>query len=240
MAHTTASDPALHAVADAPAPLQPVEGETLATSIAQRLREDVLAGRREPGARVLLEELKDSFGVSWSPIREALARLVAEGIIVADGQRAYRVAPASRQELSEVLYLRVLLETTALRLAIERGDDAWEAEVLAAQHRLGKLESRRLEPQDAREWESWHRAYHAALMQGSGSPILLQFCRTLHDTNDRYRRLYLSSHAMDRDVAAEHRAITQATLARNGTLACRLLAAHIERTGRNILDSMPA
>ncbi len=215
------------------------EGGTLSSAISDRLRADVLAGRREPGSRVRLEELKSEFGVSWSPIREAVSRLVAEGMIVADGQRAYRVAPASRDDLAEILRLRVMLETTALRGAIEKGDDAWEAEVLSANHRLSKLESRRVEPGEAEQWETWHRAYHDALVRPCASPILLQFCRTLHDMNDRYRRIFLARNTVDRNVAAEHRAITTATLARDADRACGLLQAHIERTGRNILRTMP-
>jgi GntR family carbon starvation induced transcriptional regulator len=224
---------------DPAAVIGPAEGGTLSAAISDRLRADVLAGRREPGARVRLEELKTAFGVSWSPIREAVSRLVAEGMIVADGPRSYRVAPASRAELTEILRLRVMLETSALRESIEKGDDAWEAEVLSAQHRIGKLESRRVEPAESEQWESWHRSYHDALTRACDAPILLQFCRTLHDMNDRYRRIYLSRHVVDRDVAAEHRAITAATLARDADRACRLLTAHIERTGRNILRTMP-
>jgi GntR family transcriptional regulator, carbon starvation induced regulator len=216
-----------------------VEGGTLAAAISDRLRADVLAGRRQPGSRIRLEELKGEYGVSWSPIREAVSRLVAEGLIQADGQRAYRIAPASRAELSEILRLRVMLETAALRAAIANGDDAWEADVLGAQHRLGKLESRRVEPDESEQWETWHRAYHDALTRPCASPILLQFCRMLHDMNDRYRRIYLSRHTVDRDVAAEHRAITEATLARDADRGCALLTAHIERTGRNILGIMP-
>lgn len=226
-------------MSDAPAHSAAPEGATLSTVISDRLRAEVLAGRRDPGSRVRLEELKLEFGVSWSPIREAVSRLVAEGVIVADGPRSYRVAPASRTELNEILRLRVMLETTALRGAIEQGDDAWEADVLAAQHRLSKLESRRVAPDEAEQWETWHRAYHDALTRACESPILLQFCRTLHDMNDRYRRIYLSKHSVDRDVAAEHRAITSATLARDADRACALLKSHIERTGRNILRIMP-
>jgi DNA-binding GntR family transcriptional regulator len=215
------------------------EGGTLASVISDRLRADVLAGRRDPGSRVLLEDLKSEFGVSWSPIREAVSRLVAEGVIVADGARHYRVAPASRSEISEILRLRVMLETAALRGAIEKGDDAWEAEVLASQHRLSKLENRRVEPEESEQWEARHRAYHEALTRPCDSPILLQFCHTLHDMNDRYRRIFLARFTVDRDVAAEHRAITSATLARDADRACDLLKSHIERTGRNILKLMP-
>lgn len=215
------------------------DGTTLSGTIAQRLRDEILSGGRAPGARLRLEDLRSRFGVSWSPLREAVSRLVAEGLIVADGARSYQVAPATRRELAETLRLRILLETTALRLAIQRGDDAWEAQILSAQHRLGKLEAQRIVAAQALEWERWHRAYHDALTAACDSPILLQFCQTLHDRHDRYRRLYLSAREVDRDVASEHREITDATLAREEDRACALLSAHIERTGRNILQTMP-
>lgn len=211
---------------------------TLAGSICDRVRTDILVGRRKPGARIRLEDLKGEFEVSWSPIREAVSRLVAEGLITTEGSRGYRVAPVSRADLAEAVRLRMLLESMALRRSIEQGDDAWEADVLAHQHRLGKLESRRMDPAEAEQWETWHRAYHEALIRACGSPILLQFCSQLHDMCDRYRRLFLSAHDFDRDVPGEHRLITEATLARDATTACELLERHIERTGQNVLRSM--
>lgn len=229
------SDPELMAVA--PAVEMPTAG-TLARSICDRVRTDILAGRRKPGTRIRLEELKAEFSVSWSPIREAVSRLVAEGLIITEESRGYRVAPVSRADLAEVIRLRMLLESMALQRAIEHGDDAWEADVLAHQHRLGKLETRRMHPEEAEQWETWHRAYHEALIRACGSPILLTFCSQLHDLSDRYRRLFLSAHDFDRDVPGEHRKITEATLARDAVTAGELLQRHIERTGQNILRSM--
>lgn len=63
------------------------ESATLAQSIAHQLRDDVLNGRYPPGERLRLEDLKNNFGVSWSPVREAVTRLVSEGLIVADSQK---------------------------------------------------------------------------------------------------------------------------------------------------------
>jgi len=213
---------------------------TLATAICDRIRSDILAGKRKPGGKLRLEALKTEFAVSWSPIREALSRLSAEGLVHAEEQRGYRVAPVSRSQLAEVIRLRTLLESTALQASIEHGDDAWETEVLAAHHRLSKLENRRQATPDAEQWERWHRTFHEALIRACGMPTLLQFCSQLHDMNDRYRRLFLSAHKFDRDVAGEHRAIAEATLAHHAAKACRLLEAHIQRTGRNILQSMKA
>lgn len=232
MERTSRSEPKVEVTAPPEPP-----AATLATAICERIRSDILAGRRKPGGKLRLEALKSEFAVSWSPIREALSRLAAEGLVKAEEQRGYRVAPVSRPQLAEVIRLRSLLESMALQASIEHGDDAWEADVLAAHHRLSKLENRRHSPL-AEQWERWHRTFHETLIRACGMPTLLQFCAQLHDMNDRYRRLFLSAHNFDRDVGGEHRAITEATLARNAAKACRLLEAHIQRTGRNILQSM--
>ena len=158
--------------------------------------------------------------------------------MIADSQKGYRVAPATRAELEETIRLRVLLEPQALRLAIALGNDAWEAQVLSAHHRLGKLESQRISGQETEQWEAWHAAFHTTLTEPCQSAILLQFCQQLNKIQDRYRRIFFAQHDVDRDVATEHRLITQATLERNADRACSLLADHIERTGRNILATM--
>lgn len=224
------------------AKLEPA-GATRAAAICGKIRVQILHGKLQPGGRVRLEELKDEFEVSWSPVREAVSHLVAEGLMVADGPRGYRIAPVSKPHLAEVIRLRTVLETMAFRDSIAKGDDAWEAEVLAAHHRLAKLELAKSEKSVAASetpatWEDVHRLFHGVLIRACDSPLLLQFCAQLHDLNDRYRRLFFSAHDFDRDVAAEHRAMVEATLARDADNACRLLAMHIERTGRNILGSM--
>ncbi|MGE0798679.1 MAG: GntR family transcriptional regulator [Lautropia sp.] len=211
---------------------------TLAATISNRIRAGILSGERKPLSRIRLEDLKEEFGVSWSPLREAISRLVAEGLIQTDEGRAYRVAAVSRSDLADVIRLRCVLEGMALRASIGNGDDVWEAEVLAAHHRLSKLEARREMKEDVGHWESRHRAYHDALIGACGSPLLLQLCAQLHDLNARYRRLFLSVNPFDRDVPGEHGALTAAAIAHKPDRACALLERHIERTGRNILAAM--
>jgi GntR family carbon starvation induced transcriptional regulator len=208
---------------------------TLATTICNRVRAEILSGVRRPQARIRLEDLKTQFNVSWSPLREALSRLVAEGLIRTDESRGYRVAAVSRAEMADIIRMRKALESMALRAAIQNGDDNWEAELLAAQHRLTKLEGRRGREENVEQWEAWHRAYHESLNRACGSPLLMQFCEQLHDQFARYRKLFLAAHPFDRQVAAEHRKITEAALAREADRACALIESHIERTGRNIL-----
>jgi DNA-binding GntR family transcriptional regulator len=215
---------------------------TLAEAICIRVRAEILSGARKPQARIRLEELRSEFGVSWSPLREAVSRLVAEGLIQVDESRGYRVAPVSRAEMADALEMRKRLESMALRASIEKGDDAWEADVLAAHHRLSKLEAKRAErgaqSEDFHEWERWHRTYHEALWRACGSPILTQYCRQISALFARYRKLFLATNPFDARVGVEHKEIVEAVLARDADRACALLEEHIERTGRNILASI--
>ncbi len=208
---------------------------TLADVIRERVRSEILSGQRRPETRLRLEDLRAEFDVSWSPLREALSRLVAEGLIQADEGRGYRVAAVSKREMDDIIQMRCAMESMALRKAIEKADDHWEADVLAAYHRLSKLEGARERNEQIAEWERRHRAYHDALASGCGSPILLEFCAQLQDRFARYRKLFLASNPFDRQVPLEHKQLTDAALARDADKACAIMERHIARTGKNIL-----
>lgn len=213
-------------------------GQTLATSIAARLRAQITCGAIPPSEKLHLDELRSRFGVSLSPLREALSRLSAEGFVVMEDQRGYRVAPVSETNLLEVTKLRSEFESLALRESILHGDDRWESELVASQYRLSKFESGEGGSRRVEEWESAHRELHQKLLSACQLPLLLHFCATLHDLNDRYRRLFLENHPIDRNVQEEHEKIVQATLARRADEACALLRTHIERTGRNVQSAL--
>ena len=218
-------------------------GATLSTVLVQRLRQAILNGELAPGSKLRLEALRERLGMtlSRSPLREALSRLGAEGLVLIEDNRGYRVAPMSETNLLEVARLRVHMETLALREAIAKGSRQWEGEVVAALYRL--TQSRRSDGMSAAQlepWETEHRRLHMTLLNACGMPLLLAYCDSLHDLNDRYRRIFLATHPYDRDAAGEHRAIVDATLARDPDLACRLLTQHIERTTHNICAALQA
>jgi GntR family carbon starvation induced transcriptional regulator len=212
--------------------------QTLASSIAGRLRASITGGEMAPGEKLRLEDLRATFGVSLSPLREALSRLSAEGFVVMEDQRGYRVAPVSEKDLLEVTKLRADIEGIALREAILRGDDHWESEVIASLYRLNKLGGSPDEKDRVAKWEAAHRELHVVLLSACDMPLLMQFCATLHDLSDRYRRLFLEDHPIDRDVSQEHIDICRATLERRTEDACTMLRDHIERTGTNVLRGL--
>jgi GntR family transcriptional regulator, carbon starvation induced regulator len=213
-------------------------GQTLATSIANRLRAEITSGRIPPGDKLHIDDLRATYGVSLSPMREALSRLSAEGFVVMENQRGCRVAPVSENNLREVTKLRSEIESFALRESITAGDDLWESEIVASHYRLSKLEKARPAAGQLAEWEAAHRDVHQRLLSACRMPLLLQFCATLHDLSDRYRRLFLEDRPIDRNVAKEHSDIVAATLERRAEDACRLLRTHIERTGNNVLVAL--
>ena len=210
-------------------------GATLASSIAARLRMAIMEGELAPGAKLRLEDLRTQYQVSLSPLREALSRLSMDGLIEVAEQKGYRVAPVSLENYEEITILRTELESLALRRSIEMGDDRWEGAMVAAFHRLHKLEKARTDDAPIDAWELAHREFHNTLIGASHMPLLSKMCGTLHDLSDRYRRILLRTRSFDRGVDDEHRRIMDAALERDADKATRLLQKHVERTASNVL-----
>jgi GntR family carbon starvation induced transcriptional regulator len=212
--------------------------KTLAEHIFHELRGDLIRGRMEPGSKLRVEELRIKYGVSGSAVREALSRLAALGLVQAEGQRGFFVPDSSVADLLDLTKVRIWVEATALRAAMTSGDSNWEAEILAAAHRLAANEPK-VDSADAMNldpaWEVRHRAYHTALVVACGSPRLLAYREVLYDMSERYRWRSISTGLMGRDVHAEHRRITEAVMARDVPRACGALAGHLVETARMVL-----
>lgn len=211
---------------------------TRTTDVAQALRLEILTGQRLPGERVQLEGLRQDYGVSLSPIREALSRLVAEGLLIPSGQRGYRVAPVSIEEFLDIKTQRIDLEQKALRESIRLGGEDWEIALMTAFQRLKNFEAKRWQADELGAWEERHHVFHQTLISACGSPILMRFCELLHGMSDRYRRVLMKTSEPDRDVTREHQALFDAALARDSKLAEEVLRTHIERTGETVLRMM--
>ena len=219
-------------------PQSPGRGEgreaapTLVETAYERLRLGILHGDFEPGAKLRTEELRARYNISGSTVREALTRLLGESLVTAEGQRGFRVAPVSLDDFADITSVRKLLETETLSQSIERGDDAWEASVVAAYHRLSRVEEKLVDNPEGLldEWEARNREFHNALASACPSPWLNHLSAVMYQQSERYRRIALGNRTIPRDVHAEHKMILDATLSRDAPLACRLLGDHIDRT----------
>jgi len=215
-------------------------GRTLASNVFERLRHDILQCRLRPGTRLRFAELRLRYGVGTSPLREALVRLAADGLVVLEDHRGFHVAPVSKAKLLDITFMRKELESKALVLGIQNADEQWEARVLAAYHAL----ARRSEPDRNGamdpEWESRHGAFHFALVSGCGSDWLLRFRGILFDQWDRYRRLSIKFDKEHRDFMREHRELMEAALERDADAATYLMNRHITMSTRVLLAADPA
>ena len=213
-------------------------GTSLTQTAYERLRGDLLACRLEPGARLRMGDLCRSLEVSLSAVREALSRLTAEGLVVAEPQRGFRAAPISADELRDLTSVRLEIEALCVRRAIARGDLSWEAQLVAAFHRLSRTPERT--PDDlerlSEEWVEAHGAFHLALVAACDSGWLLRLRDMLYSQSERYRRLSFPLAAAKRDLNREHGAIKDTALARDAEPAVALMSEHLELTTRILLD----
>ena len=204
----------------------------------ERLRADLLACRLQPGSRLKIAGLCEALSVSLSAVREALSRLTAEGLVVAEPQRGFRVAPISAAELLDLTQVRTQIEGMCLERAMAAGNVGWEANLVAAFHRLSRTPER--EPEDLQRmneaWSVAHAAYHEALVSACDSPWLLRLRATLYAQSERYRRLSVPVTEIRRDLNLEHHAIMTAALARDAVRSKTLMAQHLELTTRILLD----
>ena len=211
---------------------------TRATSLYDQLREDLLGAEMEPGSKLAIEALAERYETSATPLREALNRLVSDGLVERREQRGFVVAGISEADLAEITKTRCWLEEIALRESIAARSTVWEEELVLAHHRLARtprsLREDRFEANP--EWEPLHRAFHRALISNCRSRWLLGFCEQLADQHHRYRRLSAPRAFHKRGVKSEHQALLDAALAGDADKAVSLLKAHFQRTAKVILD----
>jgi len=215
--------------------------KTLGEVAYQRLRTDILWGRAAPGVPLRSADLQNTYKFGVSPLREALTRLTAEGLVTTEGQRGFRVAPISAGEVKDVLRSRLLIESEALRLAIAAGDPDWESEVLASFHRLSRAAPPDQPGAGAELWAKRHWEFHRSLLAASGSPILIGYAAGLFDKAERYRLLDVQAIARSnqpRDTASEHEIIMQAALNKDADAAVAALRKHYKRTADDAIASL--
>lgn len=219
-----------------------VEDITLSEQIYRRLRRDIMHGAFPAGGSLRLEVLKQRYGSSFSPIREALNRLRSERMVVSTAARGFRIAPLSLDEMWDACETRILIECEALRRSLQHADDEWEGEAVAALHKLS-LAARRARAEsvgdeavkdalEARHWE-----FHRALLAACRSPYLLELSSQLYAQTERYRRparAGVSAYDAERDVDAEHAELLAHCQRRDVEGAVRLLAAHYRKTAESI------
>jgi GntR family carbon starvation induced transcriptional regulator len=211
-----------------------------------RLREEIICGNLAPSAKLRIDLLRQTYGFGASALREALSRLVADGLAECEPQRGYWVAPISREELNDITVARQTVEVEALRQSIRHGTLAWESGVVAASHSLERVETSMTKAtlETIAGWEQANRQFHMALIAGCPSRWLLRFTASLYDQWQRYRHRTVLRRAIPRrGLSADHKELIRLTLAREAEAAGTALSRHIEDTARTaeaaIFESIP-
>ena len=205
--------------------------EFLATSIADRaydsIRADIVFGRLVPGARLRLDRLAGEYGASVSTLREILYRLSSEGLVLAEGQRGFRVSPVSSAGFQDVAAMRLLLETYALPLSFAAGDLEWEGRLVASHHKLAAMERRMIagHRDDTELWKRYDREFHQALIAACGSRMLIDTHAAVFDKYLRYQMIALSYRGAV--ASGEHAELLECALRRDADQACEVLTRHV-------------
>lgn len=200
---------------------------TLSAQCYDQIQDSIINGTLAPGQKLKVEELGDLFGVGHSPIREALSRLAVSGLVEAQDNKGFRVAQISEPDVRDLYRTYYQIELLALTQAMELGDDAWEASVVAALHQLALIEMRS-GPVEYRVWGERNYAFHVALISGCNSPTLLQLRGQIYRRFDRYCRIAFNvAHDTLHLNHEEHKNLAAAVLKRDGKRVQELLHYHI-------------
>jgi DNA-binding GntR family transcriptional regulator len=200
------------------------------------MRSEIVTCRLKPGEMLKFDTLRLAYGASFTTLREALTCLAAEGLVVAEEQRGFKVAPVTLDDLVDLTRARILIDVDLIRRSIENGDDDWEIAIISSIHRLGIIEGRAVENYaDNPEWKIAHREFHESLVAACRSPTLLGIRSSLFERAERYRNISSTYRPRSRDKIGEHRALMKAAVGRNADQACELIAKHIQTTTDNVI-----
>jgi len=211
---------------------QPTVGDTLTERAAALVEAGIVSGALAPGSRLRISELAAQFRIGATPLREALSRLASRGLVVAIGQRGFRVSEISRDDLADLTRLCILIECEALRLSMRNGGGAWEGAIVATLHQLKRhvAQSESGIGEGRPEFDTLHKAFHTALIAACGSPRMLAAHSDLYDQAYRYRRIMMSAVEDKREFMRSHQDLADLVITRRVEEAQAKLAAHLTST----------
>ncbi|WP_247886897.1 GntR family transcriptional regulator [Azospirillum sp. SYSU D00513] len=199
-------------------------GTTVAATIHRELRAEIVSLARKPGEPISEKQIAEAFGVSRTPVREAVLRLADEGLIEIFPQSGTFVARIPLASLPEDIAIRRALEEAAVRYAAERATASQVARLRANLELAREMEA-------AGDQEGFHQAdeaFHALIAETAGYPGFWTLTQQVKVQVDRYRRLTLPVRGRMAQVIAEHTAVVEAVAAHDPAGAVRALAAHLD------------
>ena len=222
---------------------QTVRKPTKTAQVLERLQADILNGTFEPEAKLPMDSLRQRYGTSVSPLREALAKLAVNGFVRVEEQCGFCVAPLSLKELEDIYLVRAHIEDLALELAIRNGDTNWEGEILASWHAFSRYIDPRLNKNiDPSKWDQLQRVFLYSLVKSCDSDWLLKIRELLYDQAARYRVASMYQSYENEEVLLgcieNGERLVAAVLARDVKEACRISREAFGAAARIIQDAL--
>jgi DNA-binding GntR family transcriptional regulator len=213
---------------------------TVTEAATRRLRQDIIAGDLAPATKLRLRELVERYGFGTTPLREALSRLVAEGLVHVEGQKGFSVPPVTREHLLDITGTRQVVEVEAFARAIECGGAAWEDEIVASLSLLLREVERR-EPTSMAWYDAYemkHHRFHRALIAACPLAALRRVSDELYEQTTRYRRVMKTALANWTRAVTVHQELADAALSRDVAAGRAALHAHIGSTARIVVPAL--
>ncbi|GAB3367542.1 DNA-binding GntR family transcriptional regulator [Amycolatopsis echigonensis] len=208
--------------------------QMLSEQIYDRVRDAIMRGEVEPGQALKPQELAARYEVSLAVVREALVRLVGEGLAERLTNRGFAVPTLADQRWQEIIEARRTVEPAMLRMSVARGDLEWETRVRAAGHRLARTPM--YVPEEgsyySAAWAEAHRLFHRTLLDGCGNAVLLETFDRMWMASELARRwtVHPAYRIPVEDVLAQHEGLERAALSRDPEAAAELLTDHLAAT----------
>ena len=211
--------------------LQPIERRSTAATIADQLRQAIASGRFSPGEAVTEQGLAEELAVSRGPVREALQRLLQEGLLVGERNRGVVVMSLSDDDVADLYLARLALERESALILATR-----DPVVLAP---LEAIVDQLVSACKRKRWSEaveLDRNFHAALVEATGSPRLIRMFATLTVETSLCLTVLRSARPQRTDLAEEHQAVLTAIRSKDPAQISAVLEAHMHTAESSLVD----
>lgn len=216
------------AIANPPTAAEP---RSTLEDVYQRLRSLIIRAELPPGRAISQVQLAKKFGVSRSPLREALRLLEREGLVRSEHNRRVAVAAMSVEDMEELYALRISVEPLALQMSVP---GLTHNDIFQLRKMLDEMDAF-LDSEQVNEWEELHKVFHRKLICRAGERSL-RLCNDLMDHAERYRRMFIAQSPQGWATSAkEHRTLVELAAQGKAQAAAHKLARHYARTSLSVL-----
>ncbi len=210
----------------------PDEPESLSAEVVHRLEEEILNGTRRPGDRLDERQLAEQFGMSRTPVREALQRLAASGLVVSRGRQGLQVAQMSLADLLDAFSVAAELEALASTQAARRIKPEQRERLQAAHRACAEAAA----AEDAEAFYGANLVFHELVAAASHNRILQDELRRLTLKISPYRRATTYQPGRMHSSIPEHERVLEAILRGDGQQAAQMMRAHVTLLGEGLSD----